>query len=439
MNDPRKEYVVQCIISVLNIPREEFRSNTTSNAALEKFLDDPNEKVLQAIESEQGENKKRTVTLAINFANYVDGCSEMHFVKTSYEPLTEENISQLVIVSSLRMSPVRSLFYNIREVFVPLLNEGSSGKSSEALEGRLAECLTELDAGLNASFRRGLRKQKQFDEKDTMGILSPVDEVRFWDDYKDADGVGDQNQERAAKFAEALSPVAADLDDLKSKTFAQLTDLIEALQEALESLWNCDVTPAYPQARMQHFMKVIAGAMGRSVQAKLNALKVWESSFSQVAKHIREGHKVCERWNEVSADLTNVQWRTDDQRAAWSGEGYKDAWLEKLARRIQEVNQLRSQHDQILKLLPEEELKILQVDSCFEPFQKIHAFSYNDYTVPRWKEALSEYENRMVPVQSKVADRLRAELFTDRSNPAQAVRVFQRYQALQRGRTSARL
>jgi hypothetical protein len=106
MNDPRKEYVVQCIISALNIPRNDFRSNTASNAALEKFLDDPNERVLQAVENTSGEKAKRTVTLAPGFTNYFHGCTEIHFVKLSIEALTEENIKVNVMISSLRQAPV---------------------------------------------------------------------------------------------------------------------------------------------------------------------------------------------------------------------------------------------------------------------------------------------------------------------------------------------
>lgn len=176
MNDPRKEYVVQCIISVLNIPRTEFRSNTTSNTALEKFLDHPNEKVLQAVENDSSDTSKRTVTLQLGFSSYAEGIPEMHFIKTSYEPLTETNISRLVLISSLRMSPVRSLFYNVREVFMPLLVE--SGKDSD-LEGRLTNCLTELDAGLNASLRRGLRNRNvgDFEDQDVSGTLQIFFEI----------------------------------------------------------------------------------------------------------------------------------------------------------------------------------------------------------------------------------------------------------------------
>ena len=47
-------------------------------------------------------------------------------------------------------------------------------------------------------------------------------------------------------------------------------------------------------------------------------------------------------------------------RNTWEGEAYKDHFLSNLATRIQEVSQLRGQHDQILKLLSEEELKAMQ-------------------------------------------------------------------------------
>ena len=40
---------------------------------LEKFLDDPNEKFLQAVETESGDKSKRTVTFASSLQNYVDG------------------------------------------------------------------------------------------------------------------------------------------------------------------------------------------------------------------------------------------------------------------------------------------------------------------------------------------------------------------------------
>jgi dynein heavy chain 2 len=428
MNDPRNEYIISCISSVLGIPRNMLRfRDTACLGSLSKFLDDPNEKVLQAVEVEASEGG-RVINLACNFETYADGSNEVHFVKLSYAPLTQENLCRDVMISSLRMSPARSLFYTVRDIFVPLLVQ-SSGKA-EVLEGRLADCLVEMEAGLNASLRRGLRQRQQSDEADLSGIISPIDEVRFWAEYKNATGISEAVAERAAKFAEALAPIGNDLDDMNKKSFPQLMDSMETFTDALDTLWQCDAEPPYPRARMLHFLKLIAGSLGRSVQAKLNGLNVWTAAFSQISKHVREGHKVCEKWNEVLGDLTGVQWRTTEN--VWEGEAYKDAYLTAMAQRISEVSQIRSQHDQILKLLPQDAQNnwAVQVDNCFEPFTKLAAFSYNEYTVPIWKSALAEYEARMIPIESQVAERLRGELFTDKSNPAQTVRVFQRYQDL---------
>jgi dynein heavy chain 2 len=427
MNDPRKEYILQCVSSVLNIPRNLIRLVQNCEIALGKFLDDPNEKILQAVEMPGADPAAgRLINLACNFETYADGSNEVHFVKLSYVPLSYENLSRDVLVSSLRMSPARSLFYSVRDIFMPLLVQ-SSGKA-EALEGRLADCLVEMEAGLSASLRRGLMQRQNFDEADLSGILTPIDEVRFWSEYKSAAGIPEASVERATSFAEVLTPISSDVEDMNKKSLPMLMDAMDTMMDTLDSLWQTDAEPRFPQARMHHFLKLIAGQLGRSVQAKLNSLNVWTSAFSQVSKHIREGVKVCEKWNEICMDLTSVQWRSTENR--WEGEPYKDAFLASMAQRISEVSQLRSQHDQILKLLSEDELKVLQVESCFEPFAKLSAFSYNDYTVPMWKSALSEYEVRMAPIEAKVAERLRSELFASTSNPAQTVRVFQRYQDL---------
>lgn len=260
------------------------------------------------------------------------------------------------------------------------------------------------------------------------GIVTPVDEVRFWEELKNATGVSDSAVDRATKFSEALSLIASELDEMSKKTFAQLLEFMENVMESIDSLWQSEASPAYPPARMLHFLKILSGSFGRCVQSRLNSLNVWTSSFSQVSKHIREGHKVCERWNEITVDLTDVQWRSSEN--IWEGEAFKDDFLTHLALRIQEVSQLRGQHDQILKLLSAEELRDMQIESCFEPFMKLNAFSYNEYTVPAWRAALADYEARMSPIEARIAERLRAELFTNTSNPAQTVRVFQRYQDL---------
>ena len=50
----------------------------------------------------------------------------------------------------------------------------------------------------------------------------------------------------------------------------------------------------------------------------------------------------------------------------------------------------------------------------------ISAFSYNEYTVPRWEAAKLDYETKMAPVEKLVADKLPASLTRGNTNPGQA-------------------
>jgi hypothetical protein len=47
--------------------------------------------------------------------------------------------------------------------------------------------------------------------------------------------------------------------------------------------------------------------------------------------------------------------------------------------RITEIFELRSQHDELLRLLTAEDLKRLNVDNTFSPFRKINVFYTNEY------------------------------------------------------------
>lgn len=49
--------------------------------------------------------------------------------------------------------------------------------------------------------------------------------------------------------------------------------------------------------------------------------------------------------------------------------------------RINEIFELRSQHDELLRLLSPEEQKRLNVDNTFNPFRKINSFYTNEYQI----------------------------------------------------------
>jgi dynein heavy chain 2 len=427
--DPRKEYIVQVIIAVLHIPRELFRSNPASNAQLEKFLDEPDLKLLQGVERPEQEEdpSKRTVSLSTSFENFVEEANELHFIKTSYEPITAENIARVTMISTLRASPVRSLFYALREVYVPLLVAGKDQNQVANLEESLVPVLAQLDAGLQASLRRGVgASHVAFDESVFSGILVPEDEIGFWSDWK-----SQSNESRVSEISSHLKPLQRDFETLPQKTMPQLLEFMTNSVEALDSVWQAEVNPPYRQDRMEHVLRVFGGAFGRLIQSRLNgaADQVWSSELSGVEKTVREGAKVLAKWTELVDEKVNLLW-PQVATNMWRGGQWQDEFVANLYNRINEVLDLRRQHSLLLELIPQHEVRGMQLDTVFEPFRQIAAFSYNDYTVPRWEAAKRDYETKMAGVEKLVADKLRASLTRGNTNPAQVLVMCQKYREL---------
>jgi hypothetical protein len=141
----------------------------------------------------------------------------------------------------------------------------------------------ELDAGLKAQLRRGLGLRKTFDDADLTGILTPADELKYWQDCGRA--AEDLKQREHAKvFSTVLTPLAPEFDDLHKRTFAQLIDFQDNLLVICDRLWQCgrDKNNAetanavcYEQKRMEHFLRICGSFMARIVQEKLTKLDVW--------------------------------------------------------------------------------------------------------------------------------------------------------------------
>lgn len=99
-------------------------------------------------------------------------------------------------------------------------------------------------------------------------------------------------------------------------------------------------------------------------------------------------------------------------------------------KRLNEIFELRSQHDELLRLLSTEEQKRLNVDSTFDPFRKVNSFYTNEYQAQAWIKAKSEYERILEPMEKEICQKLRKEIFSDKLTPSQLLREFQRWKGL---------
>ena len=69
---------------------------------------------------------------------------------------------------------------------------------------------------------------------------------------------------------------------------------------------------------------------------------------------------------------------------------------------MNEIFELRSQHDELLRLLSLEEQKEMKVEDFFEPFRNINSFYTNEILVGVWKNARKQYERMLEPVEREI-------------------------------------
>ena len=115
----------------------------------------------------------------------------------------------------------------------------------------------------------------------------------------------------------------------------------------------------------------------------------------------------------------------------WQGVAYIDNYLENVIIRMNEIFELRSQHDELLRLLSAEEQREMKVEGFFDPFRIINSFYTNEILVDTWNKARKQYERSLAPVEKEICQKLRKEIFSEGSStPTQLMREFQRWKGL---------
>lgn len=181
---------------------------------------------------------------------------------------------------------------------------------------------------------------------------------------------------------------------------------------------------------MEHFFKVTGAALGSRIESEFQKTDVWQSSLSDVRVKLNECMKICKGWKQCVTELTRQFWKVQSLKNQWKGKPYSDPYIDNMISRINEIFELRSQHDELLRLLTDDERKRLNVDNTFTPFRRINAFYTNEYQAQAWERAKAEYERIMEPMEKEICAKLRKEIFEEKSTPSQLLREFQRWKGL---------
>ncbi|XP_044933442.1 cytoplasmic dynein 2 heavy chain 1 isoform X4 [Mustela putorius furo] len=393
-----------------------------SGPEINNFLDDGNQMLLRAQRSDAGVSFSN----AIDFADTKD--KVLVFFKLRPEVITDQNLHNNILVSSMLESPINSLYQAVRQIFAPVLLKDQEWSGN--FDPKLQNLLSELETGLGIVLRRSdINSSKlKFKEDDTRGILTPSDEFQFWVEQAHR-GNKQISKERASYFKELFETIAREFYNLDSLSLLEVVDLVETTRDVVDDVWRQTEHDHYPESRMLHLLDIIGGSFGRFVQKKLGTLNLWEDPYYLVKDNLKAGISVCEQWVTACNHLTGQVWQRYVPHL-WKKEKYFPETLDKLGKRLEEVLAVRTIHEKLLYFLPAGEEKIICLARVFEPFTGLNPVQYNPYTEPLWKAAVSQYEKIIAPAEQKIAGKLKNYISEIQDSPQQLLQAFLKYKEL---------
>uniref|UniRef100_A0A8C9YJP6 Dynein cytoplasmic 2 heavy chain 1 n=1 Tax=Sander lucioperca TaxID=283035 RepID=A0A8C9YJP6_SANLU len=421
LDDARKKFILTTTGNFYGIKPS---LSLADSPALNNFLDDGNEFVLSISRHDND----------LHLSDKIDASGDSRekvlvFFKLHPTVITEDNLHQSLLVSSMLESPINTLYQAIRQVFAPVLLKDEHWRS--AFDPKLAGLLSELELGLGSVVRQSGAQssaERGRKEEDVLGILIPSDEFQYWDDLSES---AEKNsvRERATYFTEQFKHIKKEYGGLDSLSMPDVGDLVEQSKDTLDDVWRQTDFEPYPETRMVRLMDVIGGTLGRYVQRKLSGLKIFEEPFVSVRENLRMGVAICEQWVVACEHLTGQVWKRHAPHP-WKGNKHCPQTLHCLARRLDEVVTLRTVHEKLLHLLPGRKQQALTSDRVFEPFSGLNPLHYNPYTEPLWRAAVAQFERLMAPSEQEVAGRLKSYIADVQDNPQQLLQVFQKHKEL---------
>ncbi|KAM6946318.1 LOW QUALITY PROTEIN: cytoplasmic dynein 2 heavy chain 1 [Aplochiton taeniatus] len=420
-DDVRKQFI---LTTTGNFYGLKTPSSLAECSELNNFLDDGNEFVLAVSKHDSG----------LHLSNKMEASDDgdekrLVFFKLRPTVITEENLHQNVLVSSMLESPISSLYQAVRQVFAPVLLKDE--RWSSAFDPKLAGLLRELELGLasvvrQAGPRQAARESRR--EEDVLGILTPSDEFQYWAELSES---GEKNsvRGRAVHFTELFKPILKEYVCLDGLSLADMADLVEVSKDTLDDVWRQGDHEAFPETRMARLMDAIGAALGRSVQKKLSGVRLFEQPFPPVRESLRAGVAVCEQWASACEHLTGQAWKRHAPHP-WKGEPHCPQAPRRLAQRLDEVVTLRTIHEKLLRLFPGGPQQGLSPGRVFQSFAGLNPLHCNPYTEPLWTAAVRQFERAIAPAEQEVAIRLKALIADVQDNPQQLLLVFQKHREL---------
>jgi dynein heavy chain 2 len=309
------------------------------------------------------------------------------------EALTNDNMSTVVMMSTLGASPLQSLQLNVRQLYAPMLLQDPTWASK--LDADARRSLEALDTALDAAMQLG---EKQGAEEDVSTIVTPHDECQHWKmiDAGYMAGATSEQRARARQFWEVLQPYAEPLSNFGDLPLAEMAKLLRELRDVLDALYQA----GYKETRMRHLLRILGSALDAYLNRRLSDLALLEAPYRAVARALRDASQLVDTWVADTQQLTGVFW---PQLGTWRSGAFVDEVLGWLRTRLDELLEMRAVVHQLSAVLSPSELAELKVAKVFAPFAGLQPMHHSLFAQPAWQAAAATFKESMMPIESVVA------------------------------------
>uniref|UniRef100_A0A2A4JRE1 Dynein heavy chain, cytoplasmic n=1 Tax=Heliothis virescens TaxID=7102 RepID=A0A2A4JRE1_HELVI len=260
-------------------------------------------------------------------------------------------------------------------------------------------------------------------------VLSIQDELEFWRTVGQKRDASKKEKEASFNFCELFEDVLEEIRTIHSSSMEEIRESAENIGGILDDIWRISTSP-YSQDRMIHVFDIIGHEICSIIQKSVSTTDLWKvhnaNKDSEILNLLSESCHVIQTWNSACESLTETYW-PNYALHAWNGDPYVPSFCVNFQTRIKEIHDIRSTHNQLNKLLSNNERSELQTNQLFAPFENVNIWMCNGPN-PGWETAVSKFSTSLRPAESKVAEKLKPRLHN--MSTKQMLYEFMRYSAL---------
>lgn len=401
--------IIQTVAQLCSIPTEGVSAKLEGESSVENFCSDEACQTLYVQCSGDAGDLTLAVSNSLPESKGDDGIG-VQFVKMKEEDLTEENFSQLVMVTSTSgsSSSLQSLYQTLKNLYAPVILK--SQEWTDKLDRNTQTGITDLETQLGQVMHRG-GVQPNLEDIHSPAALSTVqtllDEISVWNALQAAPNLS----ECAGRFYDAFAPLVPSFQQINSLRLAEVYDLLDPIVGALHAVWTAKLSSSevYPQDRMANTFNVIGETLNRYLYHRLDKVNPWTGPFSEIRAILKEATNLCVDFGKQLKSLTSSKEWTHG-RHKWEGKPFNLKCLNPIRSRLRDVLLCRSVWEEVHRTLSPADLAEFADFDPFVAFAHMHPFQSNIAVRGQWKDALETFEIKIKAPVSKVNKILRPAL-----------------------------